>query len=104
MRCLRSDWTIISEAGGFGDCDRRIDLPAAAKGLIQRDEIDANGAVLQKMPSLTSLDGLTTRPLKESGPDLVLEARAIWRSGEMPPLVSNFVEVLRKICPTPSSG
>ena len=61
-------------------------------------------SLLQKMPSLTSLDGLTTRPLKDNGPDLTLEARAIWRGGEVPPLVANFVEVLRKICPAPSSG
>ena len=58
-------------------------------------------SLLQKMPSLVALEGLTTRPLKESGPDLMLEARAIWRAGEVPPLVANFVEVLRAVRPVP---
>jgi DNA-binding transcriptional LysR family regulator len=58
-------------------------------------------SLLQKMPSLAALEGLTTRPLKESGPDLMLEARAIWRAGEVPPLVANFVEVLRIVRPAP---
>lgn len=36
---------MILEAAGLGDRDRGVDLPTPAKGLIQRDEIDANGAV-----------------------------------------------------------
>ncbi|HVU31799.1 MAG TPA: LysR substrate-binding domain-containing protein, partial [Opitutaceae bacterium] len=51
-------------------------------------------SLLQKNPSIRAISGLTTRPLKESGPELVVEARAIWQPRESP-LVNNFVDVIR---------
>jgi DNA-binding transcriptional LysR family regulator len=55
-------------------------------------------SLLPKMPSMAAVEGLTTRPLAESGPDLVFEARAVWRTGETSPLLANFVHVLQKTC------
>jgi DNA-binding transcriptional LysR family regulator len=54
-------------------------------------------SLLQKMLSFGALEGLTTRALKESGPDLRIEARALWREGETSPLTRNFVDVLSVI-------
>ncbi len=56
-------------------------------------------SLLQKTPSLGALESLTTRPLKEDGPDLTLEAHAIWRKETASPIVDNFVAVLRTIRP-----
>jgi DNA-binding transcriptional LysR family regulator len=56
-------------------------------------------SLLQKTPSLAALDGLTTRPLKETGDDLIFAAHAIWRQAPAEPLVDNFVAVLRTIRP-----
>ncbi|MEO6996204.1 MAG: LysR family substrate-binding domain-containing protein, partial [Lacunisphaera sp.] len=94
-------------ARAFAHRGLKISAPRTVNGYEAFLAMLASGqgvSLLQKMPSLTALDGLTTRPLKESGPDLVLEARAIWRAGEVPPLVANFLEVLRKVCPAPSAG
>jgi DNA-binding transcriptional LysR family regulator len=55
-------------------------------------------SLLPKMPSMTAVNGLTTRALAESGPDLIFEARAIWQSGEPSQVLANFVEVLQKTC------
>lgn len=55
-------------------------------------------SLLPKMPSMTAVEGLTTRPLEESGPDLIFEARAVWRTDEPSPLLANFVQVLQKTC------
>jgi DNA-binding transcriptional LysR family regulator len=52
-------------------------------------------SLLQKMPSLGTVEGLKTRPLKETGADLVIEARAIWRAPGDSPLVNNFIAVMR---------
>jgi DNA-binding transcriptional LysR family regulator len=55
-------------------------------------------SLLPKMPSMATVEGLTTRPLAESGPDLIFETHAVWRPNEPSPLLANFVAVLRKTC------
>lgn len=60
-------------------------------------------SLLQKMPSHDSLEGLTTRPIKDSGPDLILEAYAIWSGPAGSSLTDNFMEVLRQVCPKPAA-
>jgi len=82
----------------------KIPTPRAVNGYEAFLAMLASGqgaSLLQKMPSLSARGELTTRPLKESGPDLTLEARAIWRAGEVPPLVANFAEVIRSVQPVP---
>ena len=56
-------------------------------------------SLLQKTPSLGAIESLTTRPLQESGPDLFLQARALWPDGDTSPLLGNFVAVLRAVRP-----
>lgn len=55
-------------------------------------------SLLPKMPSMAAVEGLTTRLLEESGPDLIFEARAIWSTGEASPLLADFVQVLQRTC------
>lgn len=55
-------------------------------------------SLLPRMPSMAAVEGLASRPLAESGPDLIFEARAVWRPDESSPLVANFVQILRKTC------
>jgi DNA-binding transcriptional LysR family regulator len=52
-------------------------------------------SLLPRMPSHGAVAGLTTRPLKEAHPALVLEARAVWRDARAAPIVNNFVEIMR---------
>jgi DNA-binding transcriptional LysR family regulator len=54
-------------------------------------------SLLPKMPSIAAVEGLTTRSLVESGPDLIFEVRAVWRTGESQ-LLANFVQLLQKTC------
>ena len=56
-------------------------------------------SLLPKTASVAALEGLTTRPLKETGDDLVFTAHAIWRQTPAEPLVDNFTAVLRTIRP-----
>ncbi|HVT74209.1 MAG TPA: LysR substrate-binding domain-containing protein [Lacunisphaera sp.] len=56
-------------------------------------------SLLHKTPSLGSIETLTTRPLKETGPDLRLQASAIWSAQPVAPIVANFLGVLRTIRP-----
>jgi DNA-binding transcriptional LysR family regulator len=44
--------------------------------------------------SLTRGKGLVFKPLKETGDDLMIELRVVWRKGGASSLVGNFVEVL----------
>lgn len=43
--------------------------------------------------------GLLFKPLKETGDDLMIELRVIWRRNEASPLVKNFVDRLLKVRP-----
>lgn len=51
-------------------------------------------SLLPKSPSIRAINGLTTRPLKETAPELTVEARALWPRRDLP-LVDNFIAVLR---------
>ena len=55
-------------------------------------------SLLPKMPSMAAVEGLTTRPLGESGEDLIFEARAVWRRGEPSQVLANLVQVVQKTC------
>jgi len=82
-----------------------IAAPAVVNGYEAFLAMVASGqgvTLLPKMPSLATLEGLTTRPLKESGPDLMLEARAVWPAGRPSPIVANFAEVMRTVRPVPA--
>ena len=43
--------------------------------------------------------GLLFKPLKETGEDLTIELRVVWRKNEASPLVKNFIDLLVKVRP-----
>ncbi len=92
----------VFAAGGVA-----IPAPAVVNGYEALLAMIASGqgiTLLQKMPSLFSLEGVTTRPLKESGPAFVNEARAVWSADQTSPVVANFVEVMRAVRPAPAGA
>lgn len=51
-------------------------------------------SLLPEMKSISLVEGITVRPLKESASDLRLQLYAIWRQNETSPLVKNFIDIL----------
>ncbi|HVU23433.1 MAG TPA: LysR substrate-binding domain-containing protein [Opitutus sp.] len=86
----------------FANRGVKIALPRAIKGYEAFLAMLASGqgvSLLPKFPRFSDLEGLTTRPLKESGDDLVFEAFAIWGPSPVAPIVENFMAVLRQVRP-----
>ncbi|OAM88571.1 LysR substrate-binding domain-containing protein [Termitidicoccus mucosus] len=55
-------------------------------------------SIAPEVVTLHSYKGITFRPLKETGKDLLIELHAIWRKDETSPLVHNFLDILRTYC------
>ena len=53
-------------------------------------------SLITEIGGLANSQALVTRPLKETGPDLVIELQAVWRADRDSPLTANFISVLQE--------
>lgn len=78
------------------------------KSLQQIDGVEAFRAMLEsgmgvsliaESGSLTNSEHLVVKPLQETGDDLMLELRALWRADDPSLLVDNFIAVMKGLTP-----
>ncbi len=53
-------------------------------------------SLIAEIGGLSRSQDLVFKPLKETGPDLILELHAVWRGEQTSQLAANFIDVMRK--------